>query len=76
MSQQRSVREPAAPAIPTAPAHSYVKQDSGSDKPGTDPRSVELPSQAERATMQGRQPSQPREDLDDRERNKQAWNRA
>ncbi len=76
MSQQRSVREPAAQEIPSAQKHSYAKQDSGSDKPGTDPRSVELPSQAERATMQSRLASQPRDDLDDRERNKQSWNRA
>jgi hypothetical protein len=65
MSQQRTVREPDALPIPSSQRTSFSAESSGSDKPGTDPRSVELPTSADGATMQTNRASQPRDDLDD-----------
>lgn len=75
MSKPRSVREPVALSDSCLIQESAIK-DSGSDKPGTDPRSVKLPSRTEGATIQGRLASQPRDDVDDQSHSPQPRNSA
>lgn len=75
MSKPRSVREPVALSDSSCQVQESTMKDSGSDKPGTDPRSVKLPSRTEGATIQGRLASQPRDDVDDQSQSPQPRNR-